>query len=88
MAASNAAYASPAAYVHEERWLPSVLSIHGTEDERVPYAQPLMLDDVLTRSGNDHLLCPVSGAGHGFGLRVGDRDLRPVVHAFLEKVFP
>jgi len=86
--AERAALASPAAYVHDERWLPSVLSIHGTDDRSVPYAQAQMLDDVLVASGNDHLLCPVTGAGHGFTLRVGDRDLRPVVSAFLDKIFP
>ena len=84
----RAALASPAAYVHEERWLPPVLTVHGTDDERVPFEQALVLDQVLTASGNDHLLCPVRGAGHGFDLHVGGRDLRPVVRAFLAKVFP
>ena len=45
-------------------YFPPVLSIHGTADQLVPYAQALALQQELTRCGVPHRLISLEGAGH------------------------
>lgn len=55
--------ASPVTYVSAGD--PPVLTIHGTRDETVPFAQARRLDEVLREHRVPHTLLAVEGAGHG-----------------------
>lgn len=66
---------------------PPVLILHGDDDALVPLAQSRSLVDALEAAGVPHRLVVLPGARHGFGLRVGRRDLVPDVLAFLDGVW-
>lgn len=64
-----------------------MLLIHGSDDRLVPPDQSRRLSAALERAGVAHRLIVVAGARHGFGFRVGPRDLLPDVLAFLDSVW-
>ena len=66
---------------------PPVLIFHGADDLLVPSRQSLALAEALDRAGVPHRLVVVAGARHGFGLKVGSRDLTPEVLAFLRSAW-
>jgi dipeptidyl aminopeptidase/acylaminoacyl peptidase len=66
---------------------PPVLIVHGTDDSLIPLDQSLSLAETLARKGVPHRLVTVDDARHGFGIRVGARDLVPDILAFLEGVW-
>lgn len=57
------AEASPITYVSADD--PPTLSLHGTADPLVPYAQSVALHGVLRGAGVPNLLVTVEGGGHG-----------------------
>ncbi|MFO0947522.1 MAG: alpha/beta hydrolase [Planctomycetota bacterium] len=58
------AAASPATYVDAHD--PPVISFHGTQDPLVPYAQAVLLDNVMRAKGANHELELVPGGVHGW----------------------
>jgi len=74
---------SPVHYV-DARDAP-LLIIHGTADKTVPYSQSVTFAEVLARAGAEHELVLIPDAPHTFDLEPPQRDLRPLVLAFLEK---
>lgn len=64
--------ASPVTHVSAQS--PPVLTVHGTEDLVVPFAQAVCLDKALIEAGRPSYLIPVKGAGHGeFPAQVDNR---------------
>lgn len=55
--------ASPVTHISPQS--PPVLTVHGTEDRVVPFAQAVCLDKALIEAGRPSYLIPVKGAGHG-----------------------
>lgn len=55
---------------------PPVLTLHGTKDPTVPYAQALELDAALRKAGVPHLLLEMREYGHGFQDPEGNRRAR------------
>ena len=55
--------ASPITHVTKDD--PPMLSIHGTDDQLVPYNQSVILDQALRKAGCDSTLITVKGGGHG-----------------------
>ncbi len=55
---------SPCHQVHEN--IPPCLIFHGTEDTTVPYENAARFEQLMKQKGNDCLLIPAFGAGHGF----------------------
>jgi acetyl esterase/lipase len=66
---------------------PPVLLIHGDKDATVPIDQGHRLARVLGAAGVTHRLVVIPGAGHGFGFRVGGRDLLPDILEFLRETW-
>jgi acetyl esterase/lipase len=67
-----------------------MLLIHGTEDLWVPAVQSRRMAERLERAGVKHRLLIVTGARHGFELKVEypeKHDLLPEILAFLESVW-
>lgn len=80
--------ASPVTHVKPSS--PPVLILHGRADATVDYLQAEELARVLKRENVPHELVLIDGVGHTFafqtwGKKKLDRDLRPMVFAFLEK---
>ena len=73
-----AALVSPITHVHSG--VPPVLTIHGDQDQVVPYAQAVRLHDKLQAVGAPNRLVSVRGGGHGFY----DRDKTLNAHAAIE----
>lgn len=61
--ADKAKAASPITYVSAGD--PPVLTVHGTDDPLVPYAQAVRFDKALRAAGVTSYLVAVQGAGHG-----------------------
>jgi hypothetical protein len=57
--------ASPITWVSQDD--PPVLTLHGSEDKAVPFAQAVTLDEKLKSAGGRHTLIEFEGQGHGFG---------------------
>lgn len=72
---------------HVAPGLPPVLIVHGTDDALVPSGQSSSFAAALGRAGVPYRVIAVGGARHGFGLRVGARDLTPDILAFLENIW-
>ncbi|GAC1470380.1 MAG: hypothetical protein NVSMB9_15440 [Isosphaeraceae bacterium] len=66
---------------------PPVLIIHGSEDRLIPLEQSRALAKALREAKVPHRLIVIDGARHGFGLRVGTRDLTPEIMAFLKDIW-
>lgn len=77
--------ASPTAHVDPTD--PPMLIVQGMADTLVPPAQARALAAALTAAGVPNRLILLPGVGHGFGLRVGGRDLRGVIASFLDAAF-
>lgn len=75
--------ATPATYLDKND--PPILILHGTADKSVDVAQSQALADALGKAGVEHELVLVEGAPHTFHFQPKQRDLRPVVFAFLDK---
>jgi len=73
-----AALVSPINHVH--RGAPSVLTVHGDQDEVVPYAQAVRLHEKLQAMGVPNRLVSVREGGHAFY----DRDKTLNAHAAIE----
>jgi acetyl esterase/lipase len=74
---------SPLKYLGKQS--PPFLLLHGTEDKGVPIARSREFATALKQAGVEYELIEVEGAKHSFQLQLPDRDLRPVVMAFLAK---
>lgn len=77
------ALASPIEHVNKDS--PPVLILHGSLDNDV---EPIHAEELAAKAGRLGAVCEyvsVEGAGHGFGLSAGHRDLRPVLREFLSK---
>ena len=74
---------SPIKYLSQHS--PPFLILHGTADKGVPIARSREFATALKKVGVEYELIEVEGAKHSFGLQLPDRDLRPVVMAFLAK---
>ncbi len=77
--------ASPVRHVSSDD--PPMLLFHGDQDQTVPIEQAHRLVSELKRTGVRHSLIVVKGAGHGFGLNAGARDLLPEILAFLDQTW-
>jgi acetyl esterase/lipase len=77
--------ASPAQQVTTDS--PPMLLFHGKDDWLVPPAQSEEMARALRRAGVPCRLAVLDGAGHGFGLRVGTRDLAQEILAFLDEAW-
>jgi acetyl esterase/lipase len=55
--------ASPITHVSKDD--PPMLSIHGTDDQLVPYNQSVILDQALRKAGCNSTFITVKGGGHG-----------------------
>ena len=75
--------ASPVNYAHAKA--APLLIVHGAADQTVPLAQSEALAAALKKAGAEHELLILPGAPHTFDLQPRERDLRPVVIAFLDK---
>ena len=64
---------------------PPFLILHGTADKSVPVRQSEILAAALAKQGVEHHLEIVEGAPHTFHLQPKEKDLRPIVLAFLGK---
>jgi acetyl esterase/lipase len=62
-----------------------MLIVHGTADETVDVSHSEALAAALAKAGVEHELVLIPGAPHTFDLQPKERDLRPLVLAFLEK---
>jgi acetyl esterase/lipase len=73
---------SPISYVRKD--LPAILTIHGDEDQTVPYEHGVKLTRVLREAGADAEMIPVRGGGHGF---TDERlnELFPQIFEFLKR---
>lgn len=76
--------ASPARHVTADD--PPMLLVYGQADRLVPPDQAKQLRAALEKAGVPHRLILLQ-AGHGFGLRVGGRDLVPDILDFLATVW-
>ena len=74
---------SPLKYLSKQS--PPFLLLHGTEDKGVPIARSREFAAALKQAGVEYELIEVEGAKHSFQLQLPDRDLRPMVMAFLAK---
>ncbi len=74
---------SPLKYLNNQS--PPFLLLHGTADKGVSIARSREFASALKQAGVEYELIEVEGATHSFGLQLPDRDLRPVVMAFLAK---
>lgn len=61
--------------------------VHGTNDDSVPLDQSAALAQRAESAGVRCRRVVVEGAGHGFGLHVGGRDLLPEILAFLDETW-
>ena len=52
-------------YVQENRELPPILMLHGTNDDLVPFGQGCQLYEALRTAGKDATFYQVLGAHHG-----------------------
>jgi acetyl esterase/lipase len=86
-AAARRRYEAASPLRHVSPGDPPMLLIHGSDDRLVPPDQSQLLASALERAGVAHRLIVVAGARHGFGFRVGPRDLLPEVLAFLDSVW-
>ena len=57
---------SPVSWVRQSS--PPTLTVHGTADTVVPYAQAVELWSVSTAVGHPHGIIPITGAQHGFAV--------------------
>jgi len=64
---------------------PPFLILHGTADKTVDVAQSESLAKALTKHGIEHQLEIIPDAPHTFHLQPKQKDLRPLVLAFLDK---
>ena len=80
-------FVSPLTYVTPGKRLPFLLTIHGTDDEIVPFAQAQLLHDAVVAVDEDHELWRIHGAGHDFGLSVSGHELAPQLVGYLQRVF-
>lgn len=58
------AKASPVTLIHKN--VPAVLTIHGTDDDIVPFSQAEALHAALKKAGATERLFPIKGGGHDF----------------------
>lgn len=79
----NLAAASPMSYL--SRNTPPVLVIHGTADKIVSVNLSREFTTRLAALGIPYQYVEVQGAGHSFDLQPEQKDLRPIVKAFLHK---
>ena len=77
--------ASPASYA-DAHGAP-LLIVHGTADETVALSQSETLAAALKRAGAPFEFVTIPGAPHTFDLEPKQRDLRPLVLAFLDRHF-
>lgn len=77
--------ASPLKHVSEG--VAPVLIFHGGDDWLMPLEQSRRLERAMGEANVRCRLVVVDGARHGFGLRVGERDLVPEILQFLEEVW-
>lgn len=87
-AALSASYedASPIRHVTSDD--PPTLIVQGSADTVVVPSQSVKFARALSRAGVRNRLIIVPGGIHGFGLRVGRRNLTSVVADFLESAMP
>lgn len=64
---------------------PPFLIMHGTADKTVPVSQSELLAKALTKAGVENTLEIIEGAPHTFHLQPKQKDLRPIVLAFIDK---
>lgn len=72
--------ASPLTWVSADD--PPVLTLHGSEDQAVPFAQAKKLDERMKSAGASHTLIEFAGQGHGFGGEFRRRELDATWHFF------
>jgi acetyl esterase/lipase len=74
---------SPLTYIRPG--LPAVITIHGDDDELVPYAQAVRLHEALGKAGSAHRLVTIKGGGHGGFSRQEMIDSFAAIREFLRK---
>jgi dipeptidyl aminopeptidase/acylaminoacyl peptidase len=74
---------SPITYVRSG--LPPILTIHGDQDDVVPFSQAKRLHASLDKAGVSNQLVPVPGAGHGGFSRQVLIDSYAAIREFLRK---
>jgi acetyl esterase/lipase len=72
---------SPLTYVRAG--LPPILSVHGDQDQVVPYEQSVRLHKALTAAGVPNELVTIKGGGHGQFSEAQDEYAYERIHAFL-----
>ncbi len=75
--------ASPITYALPGRNHPPVLTIHGTADDVVPFAQVDLLDRVLARAGAEHEILAIADARHAFATHVNGYKIDESIAEFL-----
>ncbi|MEO2030526.1 MAG: sialate O-acetylesterase [Planctomycetaceae bacterium] len=78
--------ASPITWVSQDD--PPVLTLHGSEDKAVPFAQAVTLDEKLKSAGGRHTLIEFEGQGHGFGGAHRQQELHEMWKFFDEQLRP
>jgi dipeptidyl aminopeptidase/acylaminoacyl peptidase len=73
---------SPMTYVR--RGLPPILTLHGDQDQTVPYEHGVKLTRALVEAGSKAELISVPNGKHGFPKEKLD-ELYPQIFAFLER---
>ena len=79
------AYRRASAQTYARKDSPPLLILHGTADKTVDIKQSETLAAVLKKAGADVELAIIPGAPHTFDLQPKQKDLRPLVFAFLDK---
>jgi len=70
---------------HVRRGLPPVISIHGDQDNVVPYAHAVRLKQALDRAGVANELVTVPGRRHGGFDQAEEAHAYAAIEAFLER---
>jgi acetyl esterase/lipase len=78
---AEAVAASPLTYVSKDD--PPFLTIHGTDDRRVAYANATAIHAALQKAGVPSLLIPITGGGHG---SVGHPEAIKRAKQFFDKI--
>ena len=78
--------ASPLTYIRSG--LPPVISIHGDQDQLVPYSHSVRLQEALQKAGVAHELVTVPGGGHGNFSRAEWTRAYAAIQAFLTARVP
>ena len=75
---------SPLSYVRKQN--PPIITLHGDQDDVVPYSHAVRLHEALNKAGVGNQLYTIKGGGHGQFKDEDNRNAYDAVWQFLEKL--